>query len=110
MTDRIAAIREALLYCAQDPRTMNPQSQAQFLVAREALAYLDALEKEQGINMRIINAAIGVVNADTYVHPMLSRQDAVKVGVAELYDAVNAYWATQPAATIAGCKQQEVVS
>lgn len=47
---------------------------------------------------RVVTAACGVVAADTYVHPIMSRADAVKAGVAELHDAVNAYHSTQSAA------------
>jgi hypothetical protein len=46
---------------------------------------------------RVVRAAISVVNADTYFHPMLSREDAVKAGVAELHDAVNNYRSSQMA-------------
>lgn len=53
------------------------------------------------IEKRVISAAVGVVAADTYVHPMLSRQDAVAAGVAELHDAVNAYQSTQVASAAA---------
>lgn len=62
----------------------------------QALTLLTALEQTGEVNIpmeahRVIRAAIGVVNADTYCHPMLSREDAVKAGVSELHDAVGAY-------------------
>lgn len=47
--------------------------------------------------VRVIATACGVVAADTYKHPVMSREDALKEGVAELHDAVNAYHAAQPA-------------
>ena len=34
---RVDALVKALEYCAQDPRTMHPQNNAQFVVARNAL-------------------------------------------------------------------------
>ena len=40
---------------------------------------------------KLVNAALQWANADIYVHPVLSRDQAVKVGVAELLDAVQNY-------------------
>lgn len=45
---------------------------------------------------RVIAAAKAVVAADTYKHPVLSREDAVKAGVAELHDAVNPHLPQRP--------------
>jgi 20S proteasome alpha/beta subunit len=50
----------------------------------------------------VLDAALKVVDADTYKHPMLSRDDAVKAGVECLYDAVERYRAAQPAMSAVG--------
>ena len=47
----------------------------------------------------VVRAACGVVGADTYKHPILSREDAVKAGVAALHDAVGRWQSAQPAST-----------
>lgn len=52
---------------------------------------LDQLKEE------LVNAALRWHSADIYVHPVLSRADAVKVGVANLIDAVQNYKNAQPA-------------
>lgn len=100
----------------------NPNHQPVVMTKEEAIAYMrarlilgnpiheeifsagykagqsDALEREiSALEQRVINAACGVVAADTYKHPIMSREDAVKAGVAELHDAVNAYHSAQPA-------------
>lgn len=40
---------------------------------------------------KVITAALRWADADVYVHPVLSREQAVKVGVADLLDAVQNY-------------------
>lgn len=39
----------------------------------------------------LVSAAIRWYNADIYVHPVLDRATAIKVGVADLLDAVQNY-------------------
>lgn len=58
----------------------------------------DLVEMRQA-GMKVIDAACRVVAADTYVHPILSRADAVKAGVAELHDAVGKWHGVQPASS-----------
>lgn len=54
------------------------------------------LEREAQTARPVVAAACGVVEADTYKHPMLSRADAVQAGVMALHDAVNKWWASRP--------------
>ena len=44
----LEAENKRLLYCAQDPRMMHPQSQAQFLIASDALAATPAPDNTEG--------------------------------------------------------------
>jgi hypothetical protein len=46
----------------------------------------------------VVTAACIVVAADTYKDPVLSREDAVKAGIAGLHDAVGKWHGAQPAA------------
>ena len=55
---------------------------------------------------RVVRAACGVVHADTYKHPVLDREQAVREGVAELHAAVNAYQAKQQPVASAALNQQ----
>lgn len=64
---------------------------------REARAAIAAMRVEAMLD--VVSAACRVVAADTYKHPMLSREDAVKAGVADLRDAVGRWQAQQPAAS-----------
>ena len=52
--------------------------------------------KELKLLHALKDAAIKTVRADTYVHPMLSREDAVKAGVADLHKAVSKWDSAQP--------------
>lgn len=45
----------------------------------------------------VVNEACRVIAADSYVHPVLSREDAVKMGVDGLCAAVRRYQGTQQA-------------
>lgn len=48
----------------------------------------------------VINAACRWRAADIYVHPVLDRATAVKVGVADLIDAVQNYKSALPPAQV----------
>jgi hypothetical protein len=57
----------------------------------QALAALNkVIERLESVE-RVVNAACVLVDADTYKHPVLSREDAVKVGADKLHDAVRSY-------------------
>jgi len=58
---------------------------------KEAVEEIERLREGDNARNRIVNAAVAIVNADTYKHPVLSRADAVEQGVSELHDAVNNY-------------------
>lgn len=71
------------------------------MVERYWQSYIPSTKPVMGdLEQRVIDAACKVVQADTYKHPILSRQDAVKEGVSELHDAVNAYHSAQPAKAV----------
>lgn len=44
----VERLRKALSYCAQDPREMSPMAQAQFMIARSALADTNATYSTEG--------------------------------------------------------------
>jgi hypothetical protein len=77
---------------------VEPMGTPDFWMLEDAASYIE--RTAQGVTpveRRVIDAACGVVAADTYKHPILSRDEAVKAGVAELHDAVRAYQSAQPA-------------
>ena len=63
----------------------------------EALAALERV----ALGQAVVDAAIRWRNSDVYVHPILDRSAAVKIGVADLCDAINKYDACQQAQAIA---------
>lgn len=65
---------------------------------RDEKAEVDRLRNELSVAMHVVNEACKVVDADTYVHPMLSREDAVKAGVMGMIEAVGKWRGSQPAA------------
>ena len=70
----------------------------------DLLNYVGSVAKPDAIitaEAEVIRAAYAVVSADTYVHPMLSRADAVKAAVQQLHDAVNALHSLQPPSQVA---------
>jgi hypothetical protein len=60
-------------------------------------ARMEELERKLAEAEPVVLAACRLVAADIYVHPTLSRQQAVEQGNAELYDAVGKWNSAQPA-------------
>lgn len=76
------------------------------VICNDAADSVERLIKELAIAGPVVTAACRLVAADTYKHPVLSREDAVKAGVAELHDAVGKWHGAQPAAQ---CSPQDTV-
>ena len=51
----------------------------------------------RAIEERVISAACQLIDAHTYVHPTLTRENAVNAATAELYEAVGKWHGSQPA-------------
>lgn len=54
-------------------------------------------EPQKLIEAEVISAACRLIDAHTYVHPTLTRENAVNAATAELYGAVGKWHGSQPA-------------
>ena len=92
MTD-IDTIRSAL----KCPHGTDSPDNCDCAGATEAIKALERV----ALGQAVVDAAIRWRNSDVYVHPILDRSAAVKIGVADLCDAINKYDACQQAQAIA---------
>lgn len=107
--ERIAMAREICLHRGENPNAIDRggnegwekyESLAGACIREaERLIALRSPAATPAIDQAVISAACRLVAADTYKHPVLSREDAVKAGVAELHDAVGKWHGAQPAAS-----------
>jgi len=84
------------IFCGND-NCFGPQSTAEHLEDSAVQWNTRVSSPMKAIEDCVISAACRLIEANIYVHPTLTRENAVNAATAELYEAVGKWHGSQPA-------------